>query len=252
MGGKLDVLPDRLRAQLLAVGISAANHTRDGLAGLFPHQFNIKASGLNAEDLGKVLVYFASHGILEVSGAGAGTTVKKVEPGWHFCQFYRDFDQLLDMIAPYIAEGLKNGEGCLWVLPTDVPAEAACTALAPFVGDVDPYLAGGQLEVLSHPDWYLDSSGRLKSFEEISAALLHRQNQALAGGFKFLRAAGDGGWVSGTEQSKSFIDYEMKVNSAIGATKIAAVCTYRADVTADELVDIVTAHQDALAQAPAC
>jgi hypothetical protein len=39
---------------------------------------------------------------------------------------------------------------------------------------------------------------------------------------------------------------------AFGATKVAAVCTYRADVTADELIAIVTAHQDALSTAPAC
>ena len=30
--------------------------------------------------------------------------------------------------------------------------------------------------------------------------------------------------------------------------KVAAICTHRADVTADELVSIVTAHQDALYQ----
>jgi hypothetical protein len=65
--------------------------------------------------------------------------------------------------------------------------------------------------------------------------LLAKQDRALAKGFRFLRAAGDTGWVSGTEQSKEFIDYEMKVNAALGATQVAAVCTYRADVTADEM-----------------
>ncbi len=57
--------------------------------------------------------------------------------------------------------------------------------------------------------------------------------------------------MSGTEQSKDFIEYEMKVSAAIGATKIAAICTYRAAVTADEFVAIVSAHQDALEQASA-
>jgi hypothetical protein len=120
------------------------------------------------------------------------------------------------------------------------------------VDGVGGYLASGQLELLSHPNWYLDSSGQLKSFEEISGALIVKQDQALAKGLKYLRAAGDTGWVSGTEQSKGFIDYEMKVNAAIRTTKIAAMCTYRADVTADEMVSIVTAHQDALYLAPAC
>jgi len=235
----------------MALGIPAAQHAPDALAGLFPSEFNIGATQLDAEDLARVVVYLIGKKIISVPGKAACTSVRKVEPGWHFCQFYRDFDQLLDMVAPYVAAGLKNGEGCLWVMPEVVSKQAARAALSQYAEDVDSYVASGQLEMLSHPDWYLDAQGRLKSFEEISTALLAKQDQALARGFKFLRAAGDTGWVSGTEQSKDFIDNEMKVNAALGATKVAAVCTYRADVTADELVSIVTAHQDALYAAPA-
>lgn len=79
--------------------------------------------------------------------------------------------------------------------------KTACDALAPFPKNIDSYLASGQLELLSHPSWYLESMGRLKSFDEISGALLHKQDQALAKGFKFLRAAGDaGGFGNRAEQ----------------------------------------------------
>ena len=142
------------------------------------------------------------------------SSVKKVELGWHFCQFYRDDTQLLNMVAPYLAEGLRNDESCFWVLPTSTTFEAACDALSSSLDDVDAYLDSGRLELGFHQDWYLDRSGRLKSFEEISGALLRKQDQALSKGLRFLRAAGDTGWVSGTEQSKHFIDYEMKVNAA--------------------------------------
>ena len=240
------ILPDRLRAHLLALGIPPARQVPDVLAGLFPSEFNIGATGLDAEDLAKVLLYFVDRKIFSVDGEAGRTGVRKVQPGWHFCRFYRDFDHLLEIIAPYVAEGLRNGEACLWVMPEAVTMQAARAAIAKHVDDVDAYVASGQLEMLSHRHWYLDAAGRLKSFEEISAALLERQDRALARGFKFLRAAGDTGWVSGTEESKCFLDYEMKINAAIGATQVAAVCTYRADVTADELVGIVTAHQDAL------
>ena len=245
-------LPERVQAQLLALGIPAAKHAPDALAAMFPREFNISATGLSAEDVAKVLMYLVEKKIISVPETAAATSVKQVGPGWHFCQFYRSFDQLLDLVAPYVAEGLKNDEGCLWVLPKVVARKSACDALAPYLEDVDGYFASGQLEMLSHPDWYLDPGGQLKPFEEISEALLVKQDRALANGFKFLRAAGDTGWVSGTEQSKNFIDYEMKINAALGATKVAAVCTYRADVTADEFVAIVTAHQDALNKAPAC
>ena len=218
---------------------------------MFPSELNVGATGLSAEDVARVLIYFVEKKIITVPGVGGATCLKKVKPGWHSCQFYRDFNQLLDITAPYVAEGLNNGEGCLWVLPEMVRSEAACVALARYVDDVGACFASGQLEMLSHPNWYLDASGRLKSFEEIAKALLAKQDGTLARGFKFLRAAGDTGWVSGTEQSKDFIDYELKVNAALGATKVAAVCTYRADVTANELIAIVSAHQGALSTAPA-
>lgn len=250
MDGNGESIPERVRARLLALGIPAAQHRPEALAGLFPREFNIGATGLTAEDMARVLVYLIEKKIISSPAMGGCIGVKKVRPGWHFCQFYRDFNQLLDMVAPYVAEGLRKHQGCLWVLPKVVSKQAACDSLARCVKDVDVYFyfANGQLEVLDHPTWYLNPSGRLKSFEQISKALLERQDRALARGFNFLRVAGDTGWVSGTEHSKSFIDYEMKVNAAIGAMQVAAVCTYRADVTADEFVSIVTAHQDAVYQ----
>lgn len=239
-------IPERLRAQLLALGIPSADHTSDALTRVFPGEFNIPATGLSAEDLARVLIYLSEKNIISIPGSAGPTSLKKVAPGWHFCQFYKDFEQLLDMVAPYVAEGLKNNEGCFWVMPQAVTPEAARHALSHHIDDVDEYVACGQLEMMTHPHWYLCESGRMKSFEEIATALLAKQDRALAKGYKFLRAAGDAGWVSGTEESKSFIDYEMKVNEALGATKVAAVCTYRAAVTADEFVSIITAHQDAL------
>ena len=246
MQGAGHSLSDRVRAHLLALGIPPAHHVPDLLPRLFPREFNVDATKLSAEELAEVLIYFVERKIISVGAAGGTTSVRKVQPGWHFCRFYRDFDHLLDIVAPYVAEGLRNGEACLWVMPEAVTIKAARGAIAGHVEDIDAYIASGQLEMLAHPEWYLDAAGRLKSFEEVSSALLERQDRALAKGFKFLRAAGDAGWVSGTEESKCFLDYENKINAAIGSTKVAAVCTYRADVTADELVAIVTAHQDAL------
>lgn len=239
-------IPERVRAQLISLGLPPAKHVPSVLAGLFPSEFNIPATGLNTADLARVLVHLAGHGLISISEKAQRAALKRVKPGWHSCQFYRDTHQLLDLVAPYIADGLKNGEACLWVLPQTVERQTVYDALAGSVDDVESRVDSGQLEVLPATRWYLDASGRLKSFEEISTALLGRQNQALARGFRSLRAAGDTGWISGSEASKDFIDYEMKVNAVIGATQTAAICTYRADVTADELVSIVIAHQDAL------
>lgn len=245
------VIPEPVRAQLLALGIPSGKHTCAGLEAYFPREFNIGASGLDGEGLAKVLVHFASHGLISVPKSGAGASIRDVKPGWHFCQFYRTDEQLIDLVAPYMAEGLARGEAGLWVLPSREAMQAALARLPKLVENVDGCLKSGQLELLPHRSWYLDAAGRFKTFEEIAGALLAKQDRALAKGFKSVRAAGDAGWISGTQQSRDFIDYELKVNAAIGQTMIAAVCTFRADVAADELIAIVSAHQDALEKTPA-
>src|SRR5690348_13806179 len=106
-----ELIPTRLRAQLLAAGVPAWKHTRGGLVGLFPREFNVGALGLDAHDLAEVLLHLITRKIVAISETGTLTSIRKVEPGWHFCQFYRDDAQLLTMVAPYIADGLKNGEG---------------------------------------------------------------------------------------------------------------------------------------------
>jgi hypothetical protein len=49
---------------------------------------------------------------------------------------------------------------------------------------MDGYLASGQLEMLTTPNWYLDPAGPLNSLEEIAAALPAKQDRALAKGSK--------------------------------------------------------------------
>ncbi|HWA25585.1 MAG TPA: MEDS domain-containing protein [Lacunisphaera sp.] len=241
-----DYIPETTKVRLIEIGVPAGKHGLEAIAGLFPAEFNIRALGLNAADLARVLIHFVEQKIVSLPNRKGPVCARKVGPGWHACHFYQDYDQLLDIIAPYVAAGLKNGEACLWVMPAAVTNEAAGRALGKHVDRIEACIEAGQLEMLAHPDWYLDAAGRLKSFEEIGAALLAKQDLALARGFKFLRAAGDTGWVSCTEQSKEFIDYENKVNAALQSTQVAAVCTYRADVTADELIAIVNSHQDAM------
>jgi hypothetical protein len=246
MEPKKGAVPEHVRAQLLKLGVPEAKQAPEDLRAYFPPEFHISAAGLDGENLARVLVHLCGQGLITLPASSAGAFIKKVAPGWHFCQFYREPRQVLEMVAPYFAEGLANEEGCLWVLPDDVEPADALKAISRHVPDLGAFLAAGQLEILNRRDWYLDAAGRFKSFEEIAAALVGRQDQAMARGFSSLRAAGDAGWTSGTQESRDFIDYERKVNAAIGRTKIAAVCTFRADVTADELIAIIDAHRDAL------
>ena len=43
--------------------------------------------------------------------------------GTHFCQFYQDKQDLIDILVPYFRAGLENNEFCLWV--TSEPLRSA-------------------------------------------------------------------------------------------------------------------------------
>src|SRR5690349_24045669 len=69
---------------------------------------------------------------------------------------------------------------------------------------------------------------------------------------RFSKLVYDLGELATTLEFSLFTTHPTTHRAAIGRTKIAAVCTFQADLTADELVEIVTAHQDALHHGAAC
>ena len=43
--------------------------------------------------------------------------------GTHLCQFYEDQQDLIDILVPYFAEGIRSNEYCMWI--TSPPLEVA-------------------------------------------------------------------------------------------------------------------------------
>ena len=56
-------------------------------------------------------------------------TLGHVPWGTHLCQFYNTKQDLIDILVPYFAEGLKNNEFCMWVTSPPLDVEEAKTAL---------------------------------------------------------------------------------------------------------------------------
>ena len=76
------------------------------------------------------------------------TTIGDVPWGTHFCQFYQDKQDLIDILVPYFKAGLKNNEFCIWVTSEPLRAAEAKAALAANIEDLETYIADGQLEIL--------------------------------------------------------------------------------------------------------
>jgi PAS domain S-box-containing protein len=160
--------------------------------------------------------------------------------GTHLCQFYESKEDLIDILVPYFAEGLRNNEFCMWVTSPPLEVEEATEALRTAVPDLAEYFRKGQIEIISYDDWYMlggefDSNRVLQGWVEKETAALKR-------GFAGLRLTGNTFWI---ERSlwKSFVDYEEAVNAVIGEHKMIAVCTYcLTKCTGTDVLDVIRNH----------
>ena len=160
--------------------------------------------------------------------------------GTHLCQFYESKQDLIDILIPYFAEGLRNNEFCMWVTSPPLEVEEAKKALAKALPDMDEYLRKGQLEVVSYCDWYLQ--GGKFDCTRVLEGWVEKEKDALKNGFEGLRLTGNTFWI---ERSlwQSFVEYEEEVNSVIGEHKMLALCTYcLTNCSGTDVLDVVRNH----------
>ena len=81
--------------------------------------------------------------------------VGDVEWGTHLCEFYQTKKDLIDILVPYFAEGLRNNEFCVWVTSPPLEATEARRALRKVVPDLDVFIEKGQIEIVPYSSWYL-------------------------------------------------------------------------------------------------
>ena len=65
------------------------------------------------------------------------TVIGDVPWGTHFCQFYQDKQDLIDILVSYFKAGLENNEFCMWVTSEPLASAEAKAALAANVENLD-------------------------------------------------------------------------------------------------------------------
>lgn len=144
--------------------------------------------------------------------------------GTHLCQFYETKEDLIDILVPYFAEGLRNNEFCMWITSLPLEVEEARRALQEAVPDLDEYLKKGQIEIIAYDNWYLIGD-KFGSKDRVLQGWLDKEQAALKRGFEGLRLSGNTFWVEHSLWN-SFVEYEEAINSVIGQHKLLALCTY--------------------------
>ena len=172
------------------------------------------------------------------------TVIGDVPWGTHFCQFYQDKQDLIDLLVPYFKAGLENNEFCMWVTSEPLASAEAKAALAANVENLERYIADGQLEILHHGDSYT-VSGKFESDRALQG-LIDRVETATRRGFAGLRMTGNTFWLEKSDW-QAFTEYEAAVNAVIGKYRVLALCAYSlSKCGAIEIMDVISNHAFAL------
>jgi PAS domain S-box-containing protein len=166
--------------------------------------------------------------------------------GTHFCHFYETQDDLLDILIPFFKTGLENNEFCLWIVSDPLPQEEATAALSRAVPDLDRRLESGDIEILSHSEWYFcdgafDLRWTVNNWQDRFAS-------ALARGYAGMRVNGNMSWLNETHW-QNFAAYEAEVNRILPALQIMVACTYPLPLArGTKVFDVARTHEFAIAR----
>ncbi|MBO0765646.1 MAG: MEDS domain-containing protein [Hyphomicrobiaceae bacterium] len=143
--------------------------------------------------------------------------------GDHVCHFYGTADELGEVLIPYYKAGLESHESCLWIAGDPWGAERARSAMRMAVPDFDQRVAAGQMQIISHDEWYR-TWGTWSAAEAVKGMLCWK-DQALAKGYRGVRSGGN--LSSLYEQSlDAFLNFERLANQAFEDQPIVALCNY--------------------------
>ncbi|HWF01029.1 MAG TPA: MEDS domain-containing protein [Caulobacteraceae bacterium] len=166
--------------------------------------------------------------------------------GVHFCLFYEEAEDLLDVLVPYFAAGALNNERCVWGVSDPIDVETAIAALRPAIPDLDRRLAEHDIEIL--PDRELLFLGGRFDMKRVAQDWDARLAEARAKGFDGLRLGGVTFWV-GTTDWEDFYKYECDLERTVTGRRLLVLCAYPAKrARAVDILDVARAHQFTLAR----
>lgn len=161
--------------------------------------------------------------------------------GTHLCQFYQTKEDLIAIVVPYFKAGLENNEFCMWITPSFFSKNEAESVLRTAVSGLDGYLRKGQMEIISHTEWYLKDG--VFDMNRVINSWLSKLKEALNKGYKGMRVTGTADRI----EKKSWsivVDYEKRVSDSIRTNNFIALCSYPVDACgASELIEVVNKHQ---------
>jgi hypothetical protein len=165
--------------------------------------------------------------------------------GDHICVFYTDVPSILEILAPYIAEGLRNNERCFCAQRPDV-LRALANELCRMGVDTERETTRGALELHTTSEVYLHNGrfepARLMRLLERSIA------DAARAGYAGFRTAGDLAWsVEDRDECDRVVEYEKLVEASYPGKPVLGLCQYPVtSFTPDMLKRVIGTHRKSI------
>ena len=160
--------------------------------------------------------------------------------GTHFAQFFNTKKDITEIHAPFLGEGLKDNELCVWIL-ADISESEARDAIAKKVPNLKEYIEKRQLQIFSYNDWYLSDGGF--NVEKVLNSAVVKYQEAIDDGYSGLRATGVLSWIDKSDWY-TFMEYERLLDNIIPEQKALINCVYKeSKCNTSEVADVIDRHK---------
>lgn len=162
--------------------------------------------------------------------------------GDHICAFFDHQEQQMEVMVPFLAQGLRAKQRCVWAGPA-ASCDRCRDHLGRIGGDLPTLEASGQLIFISDVDFYLEEG----LFEPTRSLQLMRTllSDGLAQGYPTMRVATDIPWnYERRLDPEIWEEYEVRLNQEQAGLPIVSVCQYdRRQVTGGIVVAALRTHR---------
>lgn len=119
--------------------------------------------------------------------------IGQVSWGMHFCQFYQEKEDLMDIFIPYFKAGLENREFCIWVISSLLGVDEAKAVLKKFIPESEDYIGREQIEIVPCTKRY--AKGDAFESERIMNSWVEKISKVLTNGYNDLRLTEELPWL---------------------------------------------------------
>lgn len=150
--------------------------------------------------------------------------VNKLAVHDHVCLIYESKEEQLRTIVPFISEGIKRGEQCVYIADENTSTEVL-KALENAGAHTDSAVKSGALVICDKYASYL-KTGKFDP-NEMMEFLVQFSEQSKKQGYPMLRLTGEMSWALGNDSGiNRLIEYESKLNRMYKHLDAVGICQY--------------------------